>query len=514
MASWLERIFGSGTPRPAPKETIGTRGAVDPAFLEAFDILSVEATGIAKVLTDSVFRTHLERAEYAEARRVLQAQILPNVSKATYDKVMNAGGGESWADFHDINDAYLFSTDDSIPIESLFLGRYQQSGIKTLELRSRDEGHLLTVAPTGAGKGQRFIFPNTFRYTGPIVCIDPKGENYRENAWRRSFYGNVFKFAPFDSDTDCFNPLDFIDGWEEARVLSELLIIPSGKGEPFWDISAQSLVRGLIMFVKATRIPELQNLREVCRLLSPSADERGEMLDDMKRLGDERFLELANEIEDMSENLRKSVYAVANSHMQPWRDERIAAAVSSSHEKWSPAKIYDDMELEEFWAKGTGEPVGPKVEDGILTKGSSASVFLILPPDKIASYGAVLRVILGLHIMDIQKASAKAQARWENDFRLQRSDSCLMSCRCLDTWASWRTRLPLHAAQASNCGFSPKIWRSSSRPIRNGKASFPIARCRCSSNPAIWELRNISLGVWGYEKIFLVGRARWRHPNN
>jgi len=421
MASWLERIFGSGNPPPAREKNIGARGAVDPAFLEAFDILSVEATGIAKVLVDSVFRTHLERAEYAEARQVLQAKILPNVTKATYEKVMNAGGGESWANFHDVNDAYLFSRDDAVPIESVFLGRFRYSPERVLELRSRDEGHILTIAPTGAGKGQRYIFPNTFKYLGPLVCIDPKGENYREYAWRRSIYGNVFKFAPFENDTDCFNPLDFINGWEEARILSELLIIPSGRGEPFWDISAQSLVRGLIMFVKATREPELQNLREVCRLLSPSPKEREDMFDKMRTLGDERFLELANEIEDMSENLRKSIYAVANSHMQPWRDEYIAAATSSSQEKWSPARIYDDMDIEERWAKGTGEPVGPKVEDGLLFRGTSASVFLILPPEKIASYGSVLRVILGLHIMEIQKTSAKVQAEEKSDFRLQRS---------------------------------------------------------------------------------------------
>jgi len=145
------------------------------------------------------------------------------------------------------------------------------------------------------------------------------------------------------------------------------------------------------------------------------------MFDKMRTLGDERFLELANEIEDMSENLRKSIYAVANSHMQPWRDKQIASATSSSHEKWSPERIYEAMELEEFWARGTDDPVGPKMEDGLLIKGSSASVFLILPPDKIASYGSVLRVILGLHIMEIQKTSAKAQLQWKDDFRLQRS---------------------------------------------------------------------------------------------
>lgn len=421
MASFWEKLFGRRDAKAELPEKVGVRGAVDPAFREAFDILSVEATGIAKLLTDSTFRTHLERAEYGEARRVLQSQILPNVSEAVYEKVMNAGGGESWASLDDLRKASLIHQNDALPLDTLYLGLFPLGRENEPEIRFGGEGHLLTIAPTGAGKGQRYILPNTFKYNGPLLCVDPKGENYRENAWRRDLHGRVFKFAPFDDDTDCFNPLDFINGWEEARVLTDLLIIPSGRGEPFWDISAQSLVRGLIMFVKTTREPALQNLREVCRLLSPSPSEREEMLDQMRALGDERFLELANEIEDMSENLRKSVYAVANSHMQPWRDERIEAATSTSHEKWDPGRIYEEMDLEERWARGTDEPVGPRMEDGVLHRGSSASVFLILPPSEIASYGAVLRVILGLHIMKIQKAAAKIQAEEKKGFRAQRS---------------------------------------------------------------------------------------------
>jgi type IV secretion system protein VirD4 len=175
------------------------------------------------------------------------------------------------------------------------------------------------------------------------------------------------------------------------------------------------------MFVKNTREPELQNLREVCRLLSPSASEREAILDKMRTLDDERFLELANELEDMSENLRKSVYSVANSHMQPWRDERIAAATSSTASEWDPELVYENMHLEERMASVGAQEMGPRIEEnGMLIRGMVHSIFLILPPSELVSYGSVLRVILGLHIIGIQKKSAELQ-KGETPFRPSRS---------------------------------------------------------------------------------------------
>ena len=36
------------------------------------------------------------------------------------------------------------------------------------------DSHLLTVAPTGAGKGRGVIIPNLLTYNGPVITIDPK----------------------------------------------------------------------------------------------------------------------------------------------------------------------------------------------------------------------------------------------------------------------------------------------------------------------------------------------------
>ena len=53
------------------------------------------------------------------------------------------------------------------------------------------EGHLLTVAPTGAGKGVGCIIPALLHYDGPAIVIDPKGENAAITTRRRSEGGGA-----------------------------------------------------------------------------------------------------------------------------------------------------------------------------------------------------------------------------------------------------------------------------------------------------------------------------------
>src|SRR5438067_12823330 len=60
------------------------------------------------------------------------------------------------------------------------------------------DNHLMTVAPTGAGKGRGVIIPNLLSYPGPVVIVDPKGEAYQTTARRRRQMGQrVIILDPF-----------------------------------------------------------------------------------------------------------------------------------------------------------------------------------------------------------------------------------------------------------------------------------------------------------------------------
>src|SRR5262249_21643815 len=49
-------------------------------------------------------------------------------------------------------------------------------------LRYEAEGHILTVAPTGSGKGVSAVIPNLLDYPGSVVVVDLKGENHAVTA--------------------------------------------------------------------------------------------------------------------------------------------------------------------------------------------------------------------------------------------------------------------------------------------------------------------------------------------
>ena len=60
------------------------------------------------------------------------------------------------------------------------------------------DGHLLTVVPTGAGKGRSAAIPALLKYPGSTLTIDLKGEAYHITARRRRQMGHrVVVFDPF-----------------------------------------------------------------------------------------------------------------------------------------------------------------------------------------------------------------------------------------------------------------------------------------------------------------------------
>jgi hypothetical protein len=122
----------------------------------------------------------------------------------------------------------------------------------------RGEGHLLTVAPTGAGKSMGCVIPALTSVRGSVVVLDPKGEAYRATWKRRQAIGQrVVRLDPFGAGADGpldagFNPFDMLpflsDDREVAcRMLAELILHPdSHKTDPFWRDSSVGVLAGLI----------------------------------------------------------------------------------------------------------------------------------------------------------------------------------------------------------------------------------------------------------------------------
>ncbi|MFD2845239.1 type IV secretory system conjugative DNA transfer family protein [Paracoccus cavernae] len=100
--------------------------------------------------------------------------------------------------------------------EGLLIGRDADSARL---LRYDGPAHLLTLAPTRAGKGVGTIIPNLLTAKRSVLVIDPKGENARITARARSGLGPVHVFDPFGVTglpTAACNPLDRLQ--REVRI--------------------------------------------------------------------------------------------------------------------------------------------------------------------------------------------------------------------------------------------------------------------------------------------------------
>jgi type IV secretion system protein VirD4 len=124
----------------------------------------------------------------------------------------------------------------------LLIGRDPESGAL---LRYDGPAHLITMAPTRAGKGVGAIIPNLLLAKRSIICIDPKGENARV-AWRaRDALGPVHVLDPFGITglpSAAFDPLagldpESLDIAEDAAALADALVYdaPGEAGEAHWN---------------------------------------------------------------------------------------------------------------------------------------------------------------------------------------------------------------------------------------------------------------------------------------
>ena len=129
--------------------------------------------------------------------------------------------------------------------------------------------HIISIAPTRSGKGVSLIIPNLLTYRGSVLVIDPKGENAWITAARRRALGQkTYILDPWnevngiygskagieEKSIASFNPLSILkpgsdDFVENLAYLADALIITQGTKDPFWDDSARELCAGLMAYV-------------------------------------------------------------------------------------------------------------------------------------------------------------------------------------------------------------------------------------------------------------------------
>lgn len=259
-------------------------------------------------------------------------------------------------------------------------------------LRYSGDRHLLTCAPTRAGKGTTAIIPNLLTYDGSMLVIDPKGENLMMTAEQRHRMDHkVYPLDPWGVGVDAFgtksmrfNPLDFLrpgdpDIVENAMILADALVVPSAGDSKFWDDEARALLTGLILYV--------------------AVDDDGDPEDHEDEVFGHRHLPRVRELllkgeTDMValfKNMEKSTNAViagTGARMlqreAKMRSNILATVQSHTHFLDSP-RLQDTMRTSDFSFADM--------------KREKMSVYLILPADRLSTFGRWLRLIISIAII-------------------------------------------------------------------------------------------------------------------
>jgi type IV secretion system protein VirD4 len=254
-------------------------------------------------------------------------------------------------------------------------------------LRYDGPAHLITIAPTRSGKGVGTIIPNLLTANRSIVCIDPKGENARGTLRQREAFGQVYCLDPFGvsgTPTARYNPLDRLDAdsldlAEDAMTLADALVFDENETEAHWNEEAKALISGIILYVVCHDDAAHRNLTSVRDYLTLARDDFAALLTVMQASDGAGGLiaRAANRYLSKSHREAAGVLSGAQRHTHFLDSPRIAQVVGGSD--FAFADLKDNV----------------------------ATVFLILPPDRLDTYSRWLRLLVAQAIGEMARSSAK-----------------------------------------------------------------------------------------------------------
>lgn len=261
------------------------------------------------------------------------------------------------------------------------------------------EGHLLTAAPTGSGKGRGQIITNLLWWPGSAVVVDIKGENWQRTAgWRSSAGYKVLRFAPFEELTETWNPIDQIndevtgdhndpDRQDNASYIAELMITPNPNAkDPYWDNAAKSLLQGLLLHVATapleggesdTHSVRERTMAEVRRLMTLEPESFKKLLANMHASKENWVREAAATMMQMADARAQiaSVKTMLMEHTNIWAYSRIQKATSRSSFSFKE-----------------------------LRKDTGTTIYFDIPPEHLDKYRPLLRVLVGCCMKELRQA--------------------------------------------------------------------------------------------------------------
>lgn len=290
------------------------------------------------------------------------------------------------------------------------------------------EGHLITIAPTGAGKGVGCVVPALLRHRGPAIVIDPKGENAAITArCRREMGQKVVVLDPMGItgfQGDALNPLDLIDPYsanavDEAHVvIDQLLAFSESDRDRFWLGRARQLLVG-VLFHLLTDLPrDRHNLAEFRNLVNRAAGDASELI---------AALEASRHPEARATGRLFAIDA----------KETIGGIVAFAQEATD-------------FMRGPAQQAATahsSIDFDAVTLGEPLTIYIVMPPHMLLTHGRLLRLWVGALMTAIMRRRSKPElstlfvldeAAQLGTFNELRQAVTLLRGYGLQTWSFWQ----------------------------------------------------------------------------
>ena len=327
--------------------------------------------------------------------------------------------------------------------DGLLIGRNPDTGRL---MRYNGSAHLLTLAPTRAGKGVGTVIPNLLLAERSVLVIDPKGENARIAGAARRRFGDVHVLDPFEVTglpSSAYNPLDRLtpdspDLGEDAASLAEALVMdaPGQSGDAHWNDEAKALLSGLIMFCVCHEDADRRTLASVREYLTLPPDKLHALMELMQDSDAASGLiaRAANRFLGKAEREAASVLSGAQRHTHFLDSPRIAKVMARS-----------DFHFADLRHRIT-------------------SVFLVLPPNRMDAYSRWLRLLVSQALQDIARDAEVSATRTQTSpavsERPQQPPECLKepTLFLLDEFAALGRLEAVERAMGLMAGYGMQLW--------------------------------------------------------
>jgi type IV secretion system protein VirD4 len=252
-------------------------------------------------------------------------------------------------------------------------------------VRFSKPGHLITFAPTRSGKGIGHVIPNLLDHPGSVIVNDIKGENYAVSGQYRKKFTDVYTFAPFNDDSNCYNPLDFIRiGTEyeldDVSLIADMVVVVNQDAkDPFWDRESQNIVKCLILHVATSAPPALRNMAEVRYMLMQNKKDFEYSIKEMCKSKNPHVKKMASALSATEPKVMASLLSVARSQTAVWDSPKLQKITSRS-----------DFDPIDFKRKPT-------------------SFYLIIPPEYLDVYKSVVRLLTGITLASMLRTKGKPE---------------------------------------------------------------------------------------------------------